>query len=267
MAKSEDAINFTGRELFFAPEYGYEAYGCEDPRITKLKGEYYIFYTAVANMPPRPSDVRLALARTRDFKSYEKLGIVCPFNSKAGCIFPRKIRGQYCMIFTLYPDVPPSKLALAYFDRIDELFSQEFWQEWIKYLDVEDKTVKFNEPRPPLVELGSPPIETSEGWLLFAPDIIYERGQFLEFRITALLLDLENPSKPIAQAKEPLLVPSVAYECMARAYPLTKIAMPTGAIVKDGVVYVYYGASDLFCCVAYCELEKLISWLVRECKL
>jgi len=264
IAKSEDGIHFGEREFFFGPEMGYEAYGCEDPRISKFGNKYYIFYTAVSNIPPQPKHVRLAIASTKNFEDYEKMGIACPFNSKAGFIFPRKINGQMCMMFTLYPDLPPSKFALFYFDKFDELFDRTIWEDWLKYLEVGDKIIKYEKFKT-FVEVGSPPIETEEGWLLFIPDIIYENGQFLEFRISAMLLDLENPAKVIA-ISDPLLYPEVGYEKMGRAYPTTQIAMPTGAVVVDGNVYVYYGASDLFCCMAYCSLDELLKYLIKECR-
>ena len=41
LAESKDGINFNNRRFFFGPEYDYEAYGCEDPRITKIQGKIF----------------------------------------------------------------------------------------------------------------------------------------------------------------------------------------------------------------------------------
>ena len=54
-AESTDGYKFTGRKIFFAPVHECEKYGCEDPRITKIDGQYLIFYTALSNYPPTHS--------------------------------------------------------------------------------------------------------------------------------------------------------------------------------------------------------------------
>ncbi|MDO8523580.1 MAG: glycosidase, partial [bacterium] len=48
IAESRDGINFTNRRRFIIPDKNWDKYGCEDPRITKLKNKYYIFYTAIS---------------------------------------------------------------------------------------------------------------------------------------------------------------------------------------------------------------------------
>ena len=49
----------------------YERKGIEDPRITFLEDTYYIVYTAVSEYGPR-----LALARTDDFKTFERVALI-----------------------------------------------------------------------------------------------------------------------------------------------------------------------------------------------
>lgn len=264
IARGNDAVHFGNREFFFGPEHVYEAYGCEDPRVTKFGKEYYIFYTAVSGMPPRPRDVRLALATTKDFKEVEKLGIVCPFNSKSGSLFPRKINGKIAMLLTMYPDAPPSRLTVVYFDKIEDLLKKEFWDNYLRY-QFEGRNIKFSPHMNPFMEAGTQPIETEEGWLIFMPDIVYEHGEFLEFRISAALLDIDNPTKVIAVTKKPLLSPEMAYETR-RTFNPKYIAMPTGALVDGDKVYVYYGASDMYCAVASYDIKKLLKFLVGKCK-
>ena len=263
IAKSDDGINFEERDFFFGPEYGYEIYACEDPRITKINGKYFVFYTAVSKLPPDPRHVKLACAVTEDFKEYEKLGVVCPFNSKAGVVFPEKINGRYCLMFTLYPDLPPARIGVAFFDRMDEILTREYWEEWMKNLELEKNYLELDFPSP-FVEIGTPPVATDEGWLMFVPEIIYEQGTFIEFRISALLLDLENPLKIVAKTKKPLLYPETSYETRGD-YP-KGITFPSGATVINDKIYVYYNGADKFCCIAYCELDKLLKYLMRGCR-
>ncbi len=54
-AESKDGINFKNREAFIIPEHPWERFGCEDPRVTKINGKYYIFYTAPSEPRRRPA--------------------------------------------------------------------------------------------------------------------------------------------------------------------------------------------------------------------
>lgn len=261
-AESKDLINFENRRFFFGPEYHWEAYATEDPRISKIDGKYYITYTAVSKWPPDPNSVKLALAVTEDFKEYKKLGIICPINSKAGAFFPEKINGHYAMILTIFPDLPPAKIILVYFNDIKDLLDPYFWKEQLSYPERLEKEIVIEGK--PFVEVGTNPIYTDEGWLMFIPDIIYKNGNFYEFRISAILLDLEDPRKIIAYSKKPVLIPELEYETKGRSYPTTKIAMPTGILEEDDIIYIYYGASDLYISVAYVEKERILKYLLKD---
>src|SRR5258708_39466265 len=50
-ATSEDGVHFAGRRQIIKPEYEWEKFGCEDPRVTKFEGRYFIFYTALSSYP------------------------------------------------------------------------------------------------------------------------------------------------------------------------------------------------------------------------
>src|SRR6266404_3144565 len=50
-AVSQDGIHFKDREPFISPEHPWERFGLEDPRVTKIDGKYFIFYTALSTYP------------------------------------------------------------------------------------------------------------------------------------------------------------------------------------------------------------------------
>ncbi|HUV46627.1 MAG TPA: hypothetical protein VMW29_00695, partial [Candidatus Bathyarchaeia archaeon] len=52
LAESPNGFAFKNRHQFITPEYSWERFGCEDPRVTKLGSKYYIFYTALSDYPP-----------------------------------------------------------------------------------------------------------------------------------------------------------------------------------------------------------------------
>ena len=80
-AESKDGIHFERRDnpVIF-PSETYDAFGCEDPRITKIEDTFYITYTAIdgpLDGTTKPN-VRIALAITKDFVTFEKKGIIGP---------------------------------------------------------------------------------------------------------------------------------------------------------------------------------------------
>ncbi|RLJ09916.1 MAG: glycosidase, partial [Candidatus Aenigmatarchaeota archaeon] len=42
------------------------------------------------------------------------------------------------------------------------------------------------------------------------------------------------------------------------------VVFPEGAVVKDGKLLVYYGAADKRCCLATCELDDLLDFLLKK---
>jgi len=255
---SYDGIHFEDRNLFFGPEYYYEAYGCEDPRVCYFEGKYYIFYTAISDWPPQKEAVKLALAITEDFKNYEKKGIICPFNAKAATIFPERINDKIAVIFTLNPEYPPSRVAIAYFDEIDDLLNPSTWQNHYDYYYRENNLIVLRAvPPQEYVEVGTQPILTDEGWLMIIP---WVEGPYKPFYMRAILLDYEKPHK-VLKISKPLLIPEVQYEFSESGIG---IIMPTGAIVMDEELYVYYGAGDKYICLAKIELDKLLRSLVQS---
>ena len=249
LANSTDGRNFYNARFFFGPEYGWEAFGTEDPRIVQIKHRYFIFYTAVSAYPPHPDAVKTAVATTTDFENYEKWGVVIPFNSKAATFFPRKIGNQYVLMFTYDPDRPPSKVVLAYMDKPEDMKDPSFWEEWKK--DYDRGMYRLFEAVPPrqYVEVGAPPIETEYGWLIVHPDIDPNN----HFSIAITLLDLDDPQKIIATTG-PLLEPEAWYELNGN---VPYVAFPSGALIIDDVLHVYYGAADTYVALATIDMDDL----------
>lgn len=106
LAKSKDGISFErcGSQPVFGPSTEFDKWATEDPRITKIADDFYVTYVAV---PERimdhnhgieralPLETETALLRTKDFQTFENLGIISPFHSdnKDIVLFPKKIPG------------------------------------------------------------------------------------------------------------------------------------------------------------------------------
>ncbi len=249
MATSTDGKNFRDIRFFFGPEYEWEAYGVEDPRVVKVKRRFFIFYTAVSSYPPRGDAVKTALAVTHDFEDYEKWGVVIPFQSKAATLFPRKIGGQYVLMFTADPERPPSKVVLAYLDKLEDMTDPAFWEEWKREYERGEHRLFEAIPPQEYVEVGAPPIETEYGWLLVRPEI----APGSRFSIHATLLDLDDPAKIIADSGS-LLVPEAWYEINGK---VPYVVFPSGALIIDDVLHVYYGAADTYVALATIDMDDL----------
>jgi predicted GH43/DUF377 family glycosyl hydrolase len=70
-----------------------ERFGIEDPRITRCDDEYMIVYTGFSNDGPL-----VCLASTRDFRSYERHGVLMPPDDKDAALFPCRFDGRWGLI-------------------------------------------------------------------------------------------------------------------------------------------------------------------------
>lgn len=254
-AKSSDGFNFKSRKKFIMPEEEWERYGCEDPRVTKIEKNYYIFYTAISNFPFSASGIRVGLAISPDMENISEKHLITPFNAKAMTIFPEKINGKYTVLLTVNTDLPRSRIAIAQFDKMEDLWNQEIWTDWYKNVDKFVLDIpKRNDGEH--VEIGSCPIKTSEGWLLVYCHIHNYWTDHKIFTVEAVLLDLDDPQKVIGKTRGALLTPEEHYEKYG-AVPNT--IFPSGALVFGENLLIYYGATDTTCAVASVRLVPLLA--------
>ena len=254
-ATSQDGISFSAPAPFIAPQEVWERYGCEDPRVTYLNGTYYIFYTALAHFPFSADGIRVAVALSKDLKTVHERHLVTPFNAKAMTLFPEKIGGKLTAVLSVHTDNPPSKTALIQFDTPEQMWSEQYWQEWFAHIDEWSFNLKRNNDE--RVEIGSTPLKTSVGWLIFYSHIRHYYSQHQKiFGVEAVLLDLKNPRKIIGRTRGPILVPEETYE---RYGTVPDIVFPSGALLAGDKVRIYYGAADTVCAAAEVRLVDLLT--------
>jgi len=251
-AKSDDGIHFKDQRQIIFPEFDWEIYGCEDPRITYIDGKYFIFYTALSMYPFAPYGIRLAVATTQDFKTFKKHPVTT-FNSKAMGLFPEKINGKYAALLTMNTDIPPAKIALALFDKEEDIWSPFYWTDW--YENPNTHLLHLLRDIRDQVELGAPPIKTDYGWLFIYSYITNYMSDNKQFGIEAVLLDLNNPTKILGRTRDTLLKPEKDYEL----HGIVKdVIFPSGALFKNDEFMLYYGAADTRTCVASCKTNDLL---------
>ncbi|HEX8923950.1 MAG TPA: hypothetical protein VF828_04425, partial [Patescibacteria group bacterium] len=210
MATGADKHNFRHRKQLLQPEQPWEQYGLEDPRVTKFFDDYYIFYTALGGFPPNATNIKVAVAVTKDFKTFEK-HLVTPFNAKAMVLLPKLINGKMAAILTVNTDAPPATVAIAYFDKHEDIWNEEYWRKW--YARLEDHKIELRRMTSDHIEVGAVPVETEDGWLLVYSHIQnYYSKQEMIFGIEAVLLDKNDPQKIIGRTRKPLMIPQEDYE-------------------------------------------------------
>ena len=244
---------FEERTRLITPEEEWEKYGCEDPRVTKINGKYYIFYTALSRFPFEPDGIKIGMAISKDLKHFEKHQVTT-FNSKAFALFPKKIQGKYATVLSVDTDSSSPQIGLAFFDKEEEIHSKKYWNHW--YKEADKHSLDLREREEDHAEVGAPPVETKHGWLLLYS---YIRNYFSSdspiFEVRAALLDKNDPYRILGKTNTPLLLPEKEYEIYGR---VPNIVFPSGAFMDKEELHLYYGATDTVCCAATYDPDEII---------
>lgn len=249
---SSDGVHFEGRKQLLKPEFDWEKYGCEDPRIVRIDDTYYITYTALSTFPFSADGIKIAIAKTKDFIHFEKQPVT-PFNSKAMVLFPEKINGKFAAFLTVHTDMPPARICYVEFEKEEDMWSTEFWKEW--YKNFESHAIDLHRGDDDHVEVGAPPVKTEDGWLFIYSHINKYSTDHKVFGVEAILFDAKEPWKIISRTEQPFMLPETNYE---RQGMVPNIVFPTGAIIEAETLYIAYGASDTSCCIASLAVSKIL---------
>lgn len=260
-AQSQNGVIFQNHKQLIKPETDWDKYGCEDPRITKFEDKFYIFYTAISAFPPSADNIKIGVALTTDFQNFERHPVT-HFNSKAMAIFPERINGKIAALLTVNTDRPPSKIALALFDDESQIWSRVYWDKWLDSLD--QNILSLQRTLEDHIEVGAPPVKTDSGWLFIHSYIHNYLGPGKRvFGVEAVLLDLNNPLKILGRTQEPLIVPEKDYELHGN---VPDIVFPSGAILCNCDLSIYYGAADTSGCLVKFDTEELIMSILPQKK-
>ncbi|KPJ70799.1 hypothetical protein AMJ51_00930 [Microgenomates bacterium DG_75] len=228
--------------------------GCEDPRITKIDGRFYLTYNAWNGY--EPPKVAITSISEDDFLNHrwqwkKSVLISNPDSTKVRnadrinknwAIFPEKIKGKYAIIHSLCPEI-----LIDYFDNLDfdgKTYIDSYW-EWKPRKNRWDTFVRG---------IGPPPIKTKEGWLVLYRAATSDCG----YKMGAMILDSTNPTKILYRSQNPILEPKSWYEIEGLK---PRIVYGCGAVVIKNHLFVYYGGSDTVACVATAPLDKFLEQL------
>lgn len=231
-----DAITLSERVLW--PSMEAEQAGMEDARFVRFTDDdgtvrWLATYTAYSG-----SHISQQLLETTDFVSFTSTPIVGRAAANKGlALFPRRIDGR----FAAMSRSDRESNAIAFSDHLSV---------WPSAVPCQQPTQSWE-----ALQLGNcgPPIETDAGWLVLTHGV----GPMRTYRIGAILLDLDDPTRILGQLRQPLLspatdeqdgyVPNVVYSC--------------GALVHADTLVLPYGIGDAAIGIATVPLPELLAAL------
>lgn len=250
--------------------------GAEDPRIVRVDEEdtLYMTYTACSDglrvaftsiklkdfLNPAPEPQYYASkygAQQVRYGAGKKWGwkppvLISPPGEvhKNWVIFPEKINGKYAILHSINPEI-----SIDYFDSLEQFDGATFiksyyngelrkncWDGWIR-------------------GVGPVPLKTKYGWLVFYHAM--HADDFSKYKVGAMLLDINDPTKVLVRSPEPVLEPDQI--CENNGFK-AGVVYASGAVVKDGNLLVYYGGADSYICVAYANFEEFVEILRKATK-
>jgi beta-1,2-mannobiose phosphorylase / 1,2-beta-oligomannan phosphorylase len=287
LADDYKTVTHRAEQPILVPEYEYEKRGIEDPRMIYLDGVYYIMYVAYDG-----ENARVAYATSRDgLKTFKKHGLVsaqttyqdakslfCANSSSANrlalyksrykfrldpsamlwekdaCLFTHKINGKFAMLTRILPGI-----QVIYFNDFSELTDELYWNHYLANLDqfeiMEPKYV-FEHKH---IGGGAPPFLTEDGWVMIY-HAVEDTPQGNIYHACAALLDHDDPTKVIGRLDHPLFSPGAFWE---QKGDVDNVVFPTGTLIKDDILYIYYGAADKLIAAKSIPLKNLLDTLKR----
>ena len=176
---------------------------------------------------------------TRDLRHFEVTQLHGPAaRNKGMALFPRYVKGR--------------KLALCRSDGetlgLSVRNDQHRWEEAVPLL-VPHRGWD-------LIQVGNcgSPVETEAGWLVLTHGV----GPMRRYALGAMLLDLENPERVIADLPDGLMEP----DDVEREGYVPNVLYSCGGLLHDNRLWLPYGASDVRVGFASIPLDQLLSRMV-----
>lgn len=239
LARSNFSVRFDPRQRYseraIFPVSPSQTNGIEDARFVRFVEDdgsvmFYATYTAYDGRMIFPQ-----LVETEDFLHFHFRTLQgAAVQNKGMALFPRRIGGRYAM------------LSRQDSENIRIMYSDDLYT-W------ETSEILARPTQPwEFVQMGNcgSPIETEAGWLVLTHGV----GAMRKYCISAMLLDLEDPSRVIGRLTDPLIrpapeeregyVPNVVYSC--------------GGLVHRGHLFLPYATSDWFTSFALVPLDQLL---------
>jgi len=159
---------------------------------------------------------------------------------KNACILPKKTEDGYMVYHRM-----GQSICYDFIDTLD--FSKEKLDKCIQLL-----LPRYGMWDSKKVGISAPPFLCDVGWILLYHGV----GEDNSYRIGAALFDKDNPTNLVATTSAPILEPEFDYEKIGQ---VPNVVFPCGTVLRDGVVYIYYGGADSVVAGATVKIDDLIA--------
>jgi len=245
IARSDDGYKFdVDSKPFMVPStegtfLRFEEYGVEDPRICAIDGVYYITYSAYSRF-----GVRIALAKTHDFKSVERISVISEPDMRNVVIFPETFNGRYARLDRPHSEINP-------------------WSIWLSW---SPDLVHWGESEPVInpvsyhwdqmkIGPGATPVRTPDGWLNIFHGVFPTMDGSV-YRLGVALHDIANPATVLSVADDWIVSPEDPWELAGYVH---NVVFSCGAVAEDdGTLKIYWGAADTVMCVGTARVADLV---------
>lgn len=225
-----------------------ELWGIEDPRITYVPelSKYAVVYTAYSRGGPG-----VALALTKDFHDFERLGLIMSPDDKDAVLLPHRI-GKYWALIHRPVGFNAAHIWISYSPDLRHWGSHKLMLEARRgaWWDANK------------IGLSPPLIETPQGWLMIYHGVKMTAAGCL-YRIGLALFDLHTPEHCLKRSDEWVFGPEERYE---QRGDVGNVVFPCGyTIAPDGdTLHLYYGAADSSIALATSSIRALLQWLASS---
>lgn len=274
---SDDGFHFEhvcDEPVFTPDQLGFPLGTVEDPRVVKMGDTYYMTFahrpfnyhcnpTGIAEPEYVPqkgafqegvNNTRSGIAVSKDMREWEHLGWITPpeVDDRDNVLFPEKIGGRFAML----------RRPMTWFGEEYGCSGPAMWLSYSgdlsSWTEPELIAGPENDWEGGKIGAAAPPLRTSEGWLTLYHGV----DENTVYRVGIMLLDLDDPTKVLARCPHHIMEPQAYYEKVGLIIP--NVIFPTGNVIKNGLLYIYYGCTDTCISVATVPVDEVLRELAND---
>src|SRR5438046_1715128 len=208
--------------------------------------QYAVAYTSYSRGGPGVS-----LALTKDFRVFDKLGVVMSPDDKDAALLPRRINGSWALIHR--PMTPlGAHIWISYSPDL---------RHWGNHkLMLEARRGAWWDANK--IGLSPPPIQTSQGWLVIYHGVRQTASGSL-YRLGLALFDLDDSGRCLKRSSSWIFGVEENYELRG---DVDNVVFPCGYALapNSDTLHLYYGAADTSIALATGSVRALLEWLEQD---
>jgi predicted GH43/DUF377 family glycosyl hydrolase len=227
--------------------------GYEDPRMVSIEGQVYVTFNMFENWTLRVGYITMSeedfLAKR--FYKWQGPHVLSHGNrDKNWVLFPEKLGGQFAVLHSIIGDTS-DRVRIEYIDDLTTLRERRFVSPDPQ--QVKDQRIAWHVHTR---SAGPPPVKTDQGWLVFYH--AHDAAEPSKYKVGAMLLDLKDPTRITHRSNTPVLEPDYPYENAGKP----GVVFACGAVVREGILFLYYGGADKVVCTATAPLKTFLHELI-----